>query len=488
MQNNNKVTLVYTNRIKPPVAPLGLEYLSSVLRRNGFEPQVLDLCFEEDWREAISRHFAHDEFLAVGVNLRNIDQLSLATRAFLLPEFKEIVSFIKAQTAAPLILGGTGFSLMPEAVLDYAGVDLGICSEGEHPLPLLLRRLQSGEDFRDIPGLVYRANGSFLRNPPLHFELSELPAPERNAIDNMRYFKEGGMAGVECHRGCSKHCIYCPDPWIKGKRIRHRSVESVVDEMENLLRQGIDYIYFCDSEFNVPDETFAREVCLKLMERKLDSKIRWNADILPVSFSKELASLFLKAGCEGVAFNIDTCSDKMLYNMGRDFGVEEIYRAAEICHSVGLNFIFYLLLGGPGETRETLRESAENLKRMPHHGLETVLGIRILPGTKLAEVIKREGAWQQNPNLIGEVRGNENFLIPIFYLSSALGSEDEAREYVFDLFQGDEKLFFVKRGRKGTFISNEDLIQAIKDGERGVFWDILRKMSEKDASRRDAAN
>jgi radical SAM superfamily enzyme YgiQ (UPF0313 family) len=208
-----------------------------------------------------------------------------------------------------------------------------------------------------------------------------------------------------------------------------------------------------------------------------------------VSFSQELASLFLKAGCEGVAFNIDTCSEKMLRNMGRYFGVEEIYRAAEICHSIGLNFVFYLLLGGPGETRETLRETAENLKRMPHHGLETVLGIRILPGTKLAGMVKEEGL-ERNPNLLGEVRGNENFLIPIFYLSSALGSEDEAREYVFDLFEGDERLFFAKIGKSGTFISNEDLIQAIKEGERGVFWDILRKMSErrKDASQRDAAN
>lgn len=162
--------------------------------------------------------------------------------------------------------------------------------------------------------------------------------------------------------------------------------------------------------------------------------------------------------------------------MGKDFGVDEIYRAAWACQRQGLSFIYYLLLGGPGENRETLKESAENLKRIPHHGLETVLGIRILPGTRLFEMVK--GDLKQNPNLRGKIEGNENMLAPVFYFSSALGSETETREYLFKLFENDERFFLARKGKVGTFISNEDLIRAVKEGYRGVFWDILRKLGE----------
>lgn len=477
-----QVVLVYANRLKPPVAPLGLEYLSNALKRKGFEVNILDLCFVNNLREAIERYFKDNEVFAVGINLRNIDQLSLATEKFLLPEFREIVSLIKAKTKAPLILGGPGFSLMPEAVLDYCGMDLGIRGEGEYSLPLLLEKIQKGEDFRDVPGLVYRENHGFHRNPFKLIDLSQF-SPKRGTIDNKRYFLEGGSGVVEYHRGCSKNCIYCPDPWIKGNKIRFRNPDSVVDEMEELLRDGIDHIYFSDSEFNVPDEKHSRELCQKIIERGLSSKLRWNADILPVHFSEELAHLFLKAGCEGVAFNIECCSEKMLHAMGKDFGVEEIYRAAKACQRQGLPFIYYLLLGGPGETKETLKETAENLKQIPHHGLETVLGIRILPGTRLFEMVKSNGPLKQNPNLKGKVEGNENFLVPIFYLSSALGPEAEAREYLFELFEGDERFFLARKGKAGTFISNEGLIKAVKDGYRGVFWDILRKLSKEKNSK-----
>ncbi len=475
---DDKVVLLYTNQARPPVAPLGLEYLAEALKRKGFKVDILDLCLVENVQEAIQQYFRQNEVFAVGFNLRNIDQLSLATQNFFLPQFKEIVDLVKRETKAPLILGGAGFSLMPEAVLDYCELDLGIYGEGEDSLPLLLNKIRKGEDFKDVPGLVYRVNGKFHRNPMKYVALYDLPAPERNNIDNQRYFLKSGVAGVESRRSCTKRCIYCPDPWIKGTKIRYRSPDSVATEIENLLRQGIDHFYFCDSEFNVPDERYARELCLKLIERGLGSKIRWNADVLPVPFSEELASLFLKAGCEGIAFNIDVCSEKMLHNLGRDFGVEDIKQAALACKNQGLPFIYYLLLGGPGETKETLRETAENLKRIPHHGLETVLGIRILPGTRLAKWVKNEGPLNKNPNLKGEVEGNESFLTPIFYLSSALGPEEEVREYLLELFEGDIRFFFVKKGRSGTFISNESLIQAIKSGYRGVFWDILRKMAE----------
>jgi radical SAM superfamily enzyme YgiQ (UPF0313 family) len=195
----NKVVLIYTNRVKPPVAPLSLEYLASALQQSGFQVDILDLCLADDYSQAIDQYFAHNDVFAIGLNLRNIDNMSLNTPEFYVPQFKEIINLIKARTSAPLILGGAGFSIMPETVMDYCGVELGVCGEGELTFPLLLHKLQRGDDnLNDVPGLVYRADGKFHRNPVQQLDLSKRPAPRRGAIDNSRYFLEGGIQFVEC--------------------------------------------------------------------------------------------------------------------------------------------------------------------------------------------------------------------------------------------------------------------------------------------------
>jgi radical SAM superfamily enzyme YgiQ (UPF0313 family) len=443
---------------------------------------ILDLCLADDYSQAIEQYFARNDVFAIGLNLRNIDNMSLNTPEFYVPQFKEIINLVKARTSAPLIIGGAGFSLMPETVMDYCDVDLGVYGEGELAFPLLLGKLQRCDgNLSDVPGLVYRADGKFRRNPAQQLDLSKLPAPRRGAIDNSRYFLEGGIGFVECRRGCSKHCIYCPDPWFKGTKLRFRSPDSIADEIEELLKLKIDHVYFCDSEFNVPDESVAREVCLKLIERGLSSKVRWYADVIPLPFSPDLVSLFLKAGCAGLAFNVDVCNEQMLRNLSRDFSVSDIKQAAEACQQHNLPFIYYLLLGGPGETRETLRETIETVKEIGPGVVETVPVMRIYPGTKLAEMVKRAGPLSENPNLQGQVAGNESFLAPIFYVSSALGPEEEWREYIANLIAGDERFLFASKKTEMSLAHlgpNELLTQAFKAGYRGIHWDVMRRLRE----------
>jgi radical SAM superfamily enzyme YgiQ (UPF0313 family) len=158
-----------------------------------------------------------------------------------------------------------------------------------------------------------------------------------------------------------------------------------------------------------------------------------------------------------------------------------VRKAAEIAHRNQLPFVFYLLFGAPGESRETVRESVENLKRLPAEGFETVLGIRIIPGTKLARMVKDQGSFERNPSLYGEIGDNEDLLKLIVYISSELGPEEDAREYISDLMGDDERFFFRRKSRGesvATFGNNEILVKAIKAGYRGIHWDILRQLKE----------
>ena len=133
---------------------------------------VLDLCFSLDWTQDIDRYFADNSAVAVGVSLRNTDDTSLGSQEFFIPRFKEIIDYIRERTSAPVILGGSGFSIMPEAILDYFGLDLGITGDGEYSLPLLVEKLVSKEDYSSVPGLVYRIDGGFRRNPPSYIDLT----------------------------------------------------------------------------------------------------------------------------------------------------------------------------------------------------------------------------------------------------------------------------------------------------------------------------
>jgi len=499
-----KVVLVNSNRMRPAVAPLALDYLAPALRREGLEVDILDLCFAADPAQAIDDYFACSEVAAVGITLRNTDDTSFASSDFFVPQLKEVTDRIRAKTAAPIILGGAGFSIMPEAILGYCGLDLGVWGEGEYSLPLLVSRLARGEEFRDVPGVVFRwrnsfveppanssclidssggaeclreVKNSFLRNLAEYIDLSQIDTPSRDAVDNRRYFIEGGQGAIETKRGCPMRCIYCADPLGKGTQLRLRSPASVADEVEALLRLGIDHLHLCDSEFNIPPG-HARAVCEELVVRGLGDRVRWYTYASPTPFSAEAAALWQRAGCVGVNFGVDSASDAVLRKLGRHFSAADLKETAELCQRQGLVFMYDLLLGGPGETRETVRETIEAMKRLSPHRVGASLGVRIFPATRLAGQLQLEGPLSKNPNLRGEVEGNHDFFAPIFYLSSALGPQPG--EYLARLIGGDERFFLMSQGEAGqnyNYNENTTLVQAIRAGHRGAFWDILRRVS-----------
>jgi radical SAM superfamily enzyme YgiQ (UPF0313 family) len=483
-REQGKVLLVNPNQMKPPVAPLALDYLAHALRENRFQVDILDLCFSTNISHEIESYFARNQVLAVAVSLRNADDSSFVTQDFCITRYKEVVDYLKAHNSAPIILGGSGFSIMPQDVMSHYDLDLGIWGEGESSLPLLASRIAAKEDYRDVPGLVYRSQSAFHSNRAKYLDLSRISTPERSAVDNRRYFVEGGMGCIETKRGCPKECIYCVDPVGKGKRLRLRSPQSVADEIEALIELGIDHLHLCDSEFNIPEQ-HAREVSLEMVERGLGDKLRWYTYASPGGFSQELASLFRRAGCVGINFGVDSGCDRMLRSLGRDFSVEDLSQTADACRKEDIVSMYDLLLGGPDETRQSLRETIETMKRISPNRVGAPLGVRVFPHTKLAELVRKQGPLNANPSLHGSVSGNDNFFAPIYYISSILGSD--AFEYLAELVDGDERFFFsgTAAGADKNYNYNENtiLVNAIKAGYRGAFWDILRRIGKGSAER-----
>jgi radical SAM superfamily enzyme YgiQ (UPF0313 family) len=472
------VLLVNPNRLQPPVAPLALDYLADYLAAQGIPVRLLDLCFEPDPEQAIRQVLADLAPVLVGVTIRNTDDCYLASGDDFLPGFAHIVSLLRRHTSAPIVLGGSGFSIAPAPILLALGADYGVAGDGEVPLAMLASALASGATPSGIPGLVWRKDGTVIANPSWSGSPASLPRRTRSWLGNQRYFAEGGQAGIETKRGCDRGCIYCADPLGKGRVLRLRAPAQVADEFAALLSQGIDQFHLCDSEFNVPPD-HALAVCEEMIGHGLGRRAHWYTYASPGAFAAELAQAMRRAGCVGVNFGADSGDDQMLRALGRDFQVADLRDTARACREAGLVFMFDLLLGGPGETRESIARTIATMKAISPDRVGVSLGLRIYPGTALSRYVRGQGPLANNPHLRGAVAGNPDFTAPVFYLSRELG--EEAERYVAELVGGDQRFFFptADAGAESyNYNNNQRLVDAIKRGYRGAYWDILRRLAE----------
>jgi radical SAM superfamily enzyme YgiQ (UPF0313 family) len=474
--SGQKVLLISPNRMKPGVTPVAIDYLAESLGNQRIDVDFLDLSFSEDVKADIARAFSGPSFVAVGVTIRNLDDSYFASQDFCLKKSKDIIDLIKLHANAPLVLGGIGFSIAPIPALQYCDVDFGIWGEGEQAFPLLVKAFAEGKGYEKIPGLLWKDRQGYRKNPASYLNLQKVTLSRRGMVDNLRYFHEGGMVGFESKRGCDQACHYCADPIAKGRRVRVRSPEDVARELEGLAARGISCFHTCDSEFNVPQD-HALEVCKEMVRKKLGDKITWYAYASPFGFSKELAHWMRKAGCVGIDFGVDSGNELMLKNLGRNHTTEDIRVVAKICHNYNFAFMFDLLVGGPGETRETVQATIDLMKGVNPSRVGISLGIRIYAGTYFGKTLEKT-IPVSGSGFFGNM--SEGMLRPLFYLSPALG--ESVPEFVRGLVAGDDRFLFggtENIDENYNYNDNTKLIQAIKKGYRGAFWDILRRVEEK---------
>jgi len=462
--------LVNGNTVRPPVNPLGLEYVGEALIDGGVDAVAVDLSWEASWRDALASALSSRDPLAVGVSFRNIDDCSSVTRRSFVPWLQELVREIKSHTSAPVVLGGVGFSIAPEQVLQASGADCGIAGDGEEAALHLTRRLQQNRDPWDLPNLVFRHNDTIVCNPRRDVDLGSMAVPERRLFDNARYQAEGAMVGIETKRGCTEQCIYCADPVAKGSKIRLRPPRAVAREMANLARQGVSWLHLCDSEFNLP-LSHAKEVCRAITDAGLSEQVRWYTYCSPVPFDSELAGLMARSGCAGINFGVDSLCDEQLARLGRRHRLIDIEALLGWLRKAGLNFMFDLLLAGSGETEETVRATTDRARRLDLPLVGVAVGIRVYPKTRLARLLT---ATEE----VGRAR-HSGLLEPQYHFSPALGDDPVGaiRRAI-----GDDPRFLLLSGpddeRSYNYVGDDWLETAIANGARGAYWDILRRRHE----------
>jgi radical SAM superfamily enzyme YgiQ (UPF0313 family) len=453
-----RILLISANRerMPAPVAPLGLAYIATALQAAGHDVRVIDLCFSADLQCDVLESVEESRPDIIGISLRNLDNLTYPASISYVPELEETVAIVRRRTAVPIVIGGSGFSVAPLALMQRLDLDFGVVGEGEESMVQLVQRLERGASPQGIPGVLIKGKDEF--TPPL--PLVSFHAPDRGVLDNAQYLKEGGMANLQTRRGCPFNCIYCTYPLLEGKRVRVRDVAEVVRELRDLQdNQGADYIYFVDDIFNYPlDYTVA--LCREMVAQRVT--VKWTAFVNPRFLTSEITQWMARAGCQGVEIGIDSGSSKILKTYGKDFGVVDIMRACQHCRETSLNFALYLLLGGPGEDEGTLQETFDLMDRLAPTAVIIMQGIRIYHKTALQEMAIQEG-------LIVRV---DDLVKPRFYISPLIGPE-----------RLTQLITETAMGRRGWIVPglginiSRRLMEGIrKFGVRGPLWELAGRM------------
>ena len=403
-----------TERINLPTYPLGLACVAQATLDQGHDVRGLDLMAEKDWEAAVRRSVESFQPQVIGISIRNIDDQNMATPRFLLEQAKEVVKFCKRVSASPVVLGGAGYSLFPRSSLGYLEADMGIQGEGERAFPLLVQTMEENRSLADVPGLYLRGQGlqgerSFVDN------LDSLPLPDPHLFSTSAYEGEDFWVPVQTRRGCPMRCSYCSTGTIEGHALRKRSPEAIVRWIGRWVDAGFHRFQFVDNTFNLPP-SYALTLCSRLAE--LDRPITWRSILYPGKLDEKLIKAMAKAGCREVSLGFESGCDDILKQMNKHFLSKEVREAARMLADRGIHTMGFLMLGGPGETRDAVKESLSFVSALNLDALKITLGIRIYPHTKLAQTAVEDG-------LIAE---NDDLLFPKFYM--VRGLEDWLRETV----------------------------------------------------------
>ncbi len=440
-----KIMLISANTtISPyPVYPLGLSMIAAALAKAGHEVHQVDFLHQGNSLDAVRNEVLRLQPDLVGISVRNIDNVNFMNERYYIQNVKDIVDSVRTATDARILLGGAGFSLIPEGILQKTGADYGIVGEGEELI-------------------VEFANNAARGVYPPESILTSAPKLSGNQICSARYDEKliefylhnGNIASVQTKRGCAYKCVYCTYPLLEGSQIRRREPGAVVDDIE-LLRDKFKakYIFFVDSVFN-DDEGAYLEIVDEMLRRNV--VLPWTGYFKPKGMTDEIVERMKKTGFVAAEIGADATSDATLKAMGKSFTFADVAETSDMFARHDIAISHFVMFGGPGETQDTVREGIRNILGLKKSVIFIFMGIRILPNTPLERIALKEKV----------ISPETGMLHPVYYLSPAV-DRTWLEETLTKAFEGVRHCVFPPD-------SYDSSLQVLhKLGYTGPMWDLL---------------
>ncbi|MBI5099427.1 MAG: lipid biosynthesis B12-binding/radical SAM protein [Nitrospirae bacterium] len=440
-----------------PIYPLGVSIIAAALTNAGHYVRQFDILQHEDFLTALGQEIERFNPGLLGISIRNIDNVNLMNEQYYIETVKTIVKKIREVSKNKILLGGAGFSLLPELILNETGADYGIIGEGESSVVKFAADAANGiYPETQIIGPVTRLQGPEIFSAQYEEDLIKF------------YLQSGNIASVQTKRGCTHKCIYCSYPVLEGSDIRQRDPRSVVDDIELLSdKHKVKYIFFVDSVFNDDGGAYLG-VINEMLRRKVT--VPWTGFFKPRELNDEIVEMMKQTGLIAVEIGSDAACDTTLRKLGKGFSFQDIMECNDLFVAHGIATSHFFMFGGPGETQETVLEGIENIKKLKKCVAFIFMGIRILPDTHLAHIALKEKV----------LSADNGMLKPVYYISPAI-DRDWMEKTLTEAFAAIRHCVFPP----DTFDTSLRMLH--KMGYSGTLWDLLLPDKKHPARKHNAA-
>lgn len=336
--------------------PKGLLYIASALRDAGIDVEVYDTKIMQYEKPSLLK--------------RSIDEICYVVRkkvASKKPKFigltSSTLSYLSALRVAKaakegnpdsmVVFGGVHVSFLPEETLNQDFIDVVVRGEGETPLV----ELSKGLPFKKIKGISFKENGKIIHNPDnVNLDPKDIPVPAYDLVDMRKY----AYVVLMCTRGCPHSCSCCEVPYLHGCKIRHRNTENIREELDLAFSLNPNLEIRLEDEFLGLNMQRAEEI-LNII-KKWDV-MPFRAATRPDGVNDKLLKLLKEANCSNMYIGMESGSDEILKLNNRGMTVKKILEMAKMFEKNEMLFHSGFILGLPGETTETLKQTLDVAKK-----------------------------------------------------------------------------------------------------------------------------
>jgi radical SAM superfamily enzyme YgiQ (UPF0313 family) len=353
-----------------PIIPMGLLYLAAVLEEKGYEVDVLDMLVSKCSRDKVKRKI--DEFQPDIVGVTCVT-MNYHRASDILRYCKDIDKDLITLIGGPHVT----FNAI-ETLNEAPWIDIVIRGEGEFTMLDLVQR----KPLDQIAGIAYRSDDGIEMTAErgLIENLDTLPQPARHLFPLSRYHALASHCSILTGRGCPFNCIFCVGSKMGGRRARFRNPKLVVDEIEQGLALGFTEVNLEDDLFTL-NHRHLHAICDEIIEREL--KFNWSVFARVDTVNPEVLEKLQKAGCTWLCYGVESGNQEILDLVKKKITIERVRESVKMAKDAGVNVLASFILGLPGETKETLKETMDFAQE-----LDTYYGFHVMapfPGTEVRE-------------------------------------------------------------------------------------------------------
>ncbi len=435
--------------------PIGLSYLAGVLEKHGFDVAIYNADYNYKKLGLIFGSIrkmtgAYREYLHILQDLD--DPLWQEVKSVILDQEPSMVGIScvtgnygsaanvaklvkKIDSHIPVVIGGFHPTLVTEEVLGNQDIDVVVRGEGENTRVQLAATMQSQGPLDNIPGISYKVKGKIVHNPdrPQIANLDELPFPAKHLLLEKETYPSRAFGRLFTARGCPHHCIYCAAHALWTRKVRFRSPENVIQEIEQVQRDfGTRHFYFDDDTFTL-NERRVMKICDLIIEKGL--KISWGCETRVDRMSPELAQKMREAGCEYCNIGVESGDEEILKKMKKGVTIEQVRNTRKVLKDAGIAVNAYFMIGFPWETAAEIKKTVALMKELnPERAFYSI--VTPYPKTELHEICSNEGIIPQDIDWSTFFHQS-----PSMYLTKHLSREEisELMRYTEEIFDKHNK-------------------------------------------------